>query len=123
MSNAKEIYSEASRFYCNVLVPANGEIEKDYNNSKLREQKHNENWLKEKVNIIDIVNQYAPNARVYQDGVKYVFEGDVNKVVCDMASGYVRIQNKATNKYYRLDGILTNSKKRTHFKIKRKEEM
>lgn len=123
MSNAKEIYSEASRFYCNVLVPANGKIEKDYNNSKLREQKHNENWLKEKVNIIDIVNQYAPNARVYQDGVKYVFEGDVNKVVCDMASGYLRIQNKATNKHYRLDGTLTNSKKRTHFKIKRKEEM
>lgn len=123
MSNAKAAYSEVSRFYCNVLVPANSEIEKAYVRSKIREQNHNEKWIREKVNIVDIVNQYAPDAKIYQDGVKLKFEGNQNIVICDMASGYLRIQNKATKKHYRLDGTLTSSNKRTHFKIKRKEEM
>lgn len=103
--------------------PSNSAARIDYENSKERERKHNDKWISEKVNVIDIVKQYAPDANVYEDGVKFVFEGAENKVICDMASGYLRIQNKATNKHYRLDGTLTNSTKRTHFKIKRKEEM
>ncbi|MBR4785830.1 MAG: hypothetical protein IK012_11365 [Fibrobacter sp.] len=123
MANAKEIYSEVSKHYCEVEVPACIIAKSDYENSKERERKHNDKWIQEKVNVIDVVNHYASNAKAYEDGVKFVFEGAENKVICDMASGYLRIQNKASNKHYRLDGTLTNSKKRTHFKIKRLEEM
>ena len=94
MSNAKEIYSEASKYYCETKVPSSPMDQERYNRSKAREARFNENWKKEKVNIIDIVNQYAPNAEAYEKGY-----------------------------FYMLDGTLTDSKDGTHFKIKRKEEM
>ena len=40
-----------------------------------------------------------------------------------MVAGYLRIKDNASGKWLRLDGTLTKSDKRTHFKIKRKEEM
>lgn len=38
--------------------------------------------------------------------------------MADMMAGYVRIQNKKTKRYYRLDGTFTESDDETHFKIK-----
>ena len=123
MANAKEIYSEASKYYCETKVPASPKDQERYNKSKAREAKYNENWKKEKVNIIDIVNQYAPNAEAYENGYKFYFEGKDNVVMCDMVAGYLRIKNKATGLFYKMDGTLTSSREGTHFKIKRKEEM
>ncbi|MCQ2121581.1 MAG: hypothetical protein MJY78_07130 [Fibrobacter sp.] len=123
MANAKEIYSEASKYYCETTVPANPWDQERYNRSKSREAKFNENWKKEKVNIIDIVNQYAPNAEAFEVGYKFYFEGEDNIVMCDMVAGYLRIKNKETGLFYKLDGTLTDSNEGTHFKIKRKEEM
>ncbi|PJJ40994.1 hypothetical protein [Hallerella succinigenes] len=123
MSNAKEIYSEASKYYCETKVPSNPIDLARYNRAKLREKEFNENWKKEKVNIVDIVNQYAPNAKAYENGYKYYFEGADNIVMCDMVAGYLRIKNKATELFYMMDGTLTGSNEGTHFKIKRKEEM
>lgn len=123
MANAKEIYSEASKCYCETKVPANPIDQARYNRAKLREKEFNEIWKKEKVNIIDIVNRYAPEAKAYENGYKFYFEGKDNIVICDMVAGYLRIKNKETGLFYMLDGTLTDSKAGTHFKIKRKEEM
>ncbi|WP_288801155.1 hypothetical protein [uncultured Fibrobacter sp.] len=123
MSNAKERYSETSKEYCEIKVPSSPLDLARYKRCKERERKFNENWKKEKVNIIDMVNRYAPNAKVYTKGYKFYFEGPDNVVICDMVAGYLRIQNKKTKLFYRLDGSLTKSNERTHFKIKRREEM
>lgn len=123
MSNAKEVYSKTSKYYCEQVVPNNPFDQERYNRAKTRETKFNENWKKEKVNIIDMVNKYAPDADAYEKGYKYYFEGKESIVICDMIAGYLRIKNKATDLFYKLDGTLTNSREGTHFKIKRKEEM
>ena len=77
MSNAKEIYSEASKYYCETKVPSSSIDQERYNKSKAREAKFNENWKKEKVNIVDIVEKYAPNAKAYENGyvVEYLENG------------------------------------------------
>ena len=123
MSNAKAIYSEASKYYCETKVPSSSIDQERYNKSKAREAKFNENWKKEKVNIVDIVEKYAPNAKAYENGYKFYFEGEKYTVITDMVAGYLRIKDNASGKWLRLDGTLTKSDKRTHFKIKRKEEM
>lgn len=123
MSNAKEVYSKTSKYYCEQVVPNNPFDQERYNRTKAREAKFNENWKKEKVNIIDLVNKFASNAVAYEKGYKYYFEGKENIVICDMIAGYLRIKNKETDLFFKLDGTLTNSREGTHFKIKRKEEM
>ncbi len=123
MSNEKEIYSATSKYYCEVSVLANEKNLESYNRSKVRELKYNENWEKEKVNIIEIVGKYAPGARTYESDYKFYFEGEENIVIADMVAGYLRILNKETSKFYRLNGTLTRSKKGTHFKIKKQAEM
>ncbi len=123
MSTAKEMYSEVSKYYCEIKTRQSESVKRLYEKSKERERKYNENWKKEKVNLIEIVEKYAPNATAYENGVKFYFEGTENIVITDMASGYLRIFNKATGLHYRLDGTLSDSNEGTHFKIKRLEEM
>lgn len=123
MSNAKEMYSEASKYYCETKVPVSPKDQERYNRSKVREAVFNENWKRENVNIIDIVEQFAPEAEAYENGYKFYFEGRDNIVMCDMVAGYLRVKNKETGLFYMLNGALTDSKEGTHFKIKRKEEM
>lgn len=123
MSNAKSMYSDISGYYCEKVVPSNSKDKQRYDRSKLRERKYNEEWKKEKVNLNEIVDKYAPNANCYKKGVKFYFEGDKNVVICDMVSGYLRVKNNETGLFYRADGSLTDSNKETHFKIKRLEEM
>ena len=66
--------------------------------------------------------QGAPNANEYVNGYKYVYENDRYQVVADMAAGYLRIKNKNTNQYVKLDGK-PGSNDETHFKIKKRSEM
>lgn len=123
MSNAKSAYSVVSGYYCEEVVPSNNVDKERYARSKIREQKYNEEWEKEKVNVDEIVEKYAPNAECVKDGVKFKFLGEENTVICDMASGYLRIQNNSTELFYRSDGSLTDSNEGTHFKIKKWEEI
>ena len=122
MSDSKGEYSEASRKYIvNDVINSITDRER-YNRSKDREAKYNENWKANSVNLNDIVEKFAPNGRTYNDGVKFVFEGDKYSVVADMPSGYCRIRENSTDKYLKLDGTYGKDKD-THFKIKRREEM
>lgn len=123
MSNQKAAYSVVSLYYGEEVVPSNIIDRERFRRSKLREAKHNEKWEKEKVNVNDIVEKYAPNPKVYRKGIKFYFEGSENTVIADMASGYLRIRKNGTKKSYRLDGTLTRSDEGTHFKIKKWEEM
>lgn len=123
MSNAKSAYSVISGYYSEQVVPSSQKDKNRYDRSKRREQKYNEEWKKEKVNVNEIVDKYAPDAESYRDGVKFYFEGKENTVMCDMVGGYLRVKNNATGLFYRADGSLTDSNEGTHFKIKKWEEM
>ena len=67
MANAKEIYSEASKYYCETKVPSSSIDQERYNKSKAREAKFNENWKKEKV------NKYKGLARALKKFKKRIF--------------------------------------------------
>ncbi len=123
MSNAKEIYSKAAAYYCETKIQLNPLDQARYNRSKEKERQFNENWKKEKVNLIEIVEKYAPNAKAYEKGYKLYFKGDKYTVIADLISGSARIKENATKLWLRLDGSLTKSPEGTHFKIKRWEEM
>lgn len=126
MADYKSAYSEASQYYVEHVIPSSG-IDRDrYARSKERERKWNESWKKNPVNINDICDKFAPGDEGRkvgkEDGVKYVFEGDAYKVIADMASGYLRIQDKGTRAFVKLDGR-PGTAEETHFKIFRREEM
>ena len=120
MADAKKIYSDMAKHYVDNNT---NNADSEYNRSKSRESKYNANWLKQKVNINEIVEKFAPNAQGEQKGnVKYIFSGERYDVVADLASGYLRIYDKVLRKNVKLDGTIGN-RKETHYKIKRREEM
>ncbi len=123
MANAKEIYSEASKYFCEVSVPSDTKVQEWFNKSKAREAEYNEKWKKFKVNLVDLVDKYAPNAQVYEKRYKFFFKGDKYTVVTDMVAGYARVQVNATKQYLDINGRPNSDGDFTHFKIKRKEEM
>ena len=55
--------------------------------------------------------------------MKYNFEGSRYIVRCDKVAGYLRIYDKKEKSYCLLDGTLSKNPEKTHFKIKRREEM
>ena len=128
MSDYKAAYSDVSNFYINDVVPLNSIDQDRYGRSKAREEKFNENWKKQKVNLNEIVDKFVPENGTVKNqyshgGIKYVFEGDRYKVICDKAGGYLRIYDKILKSYCKLDGTPSNDGDETHFKIKRREEM
>lgn len=116
MADSKNNYSRESKKYTNNTTKISKNAQKSYNVSKEKENKYGNSW--EKVNINEIVDKFAPNAKEYVNGYKYIFEGDKYDVIADMVSGSLRIINKATNQPLKLDGK-PGSKKDTHFKIKK----
>ena len=78
--------------------------------------------VKNKVNINDIVEKFAPNSNSYTSGYKFIFDDNDYQVVADMVAGYLRIIDKKTNQPVKLDGKL-GSRQETHFKIKKRGEM
>lgn len=122
MADNKELYSKASEYYVeNKSVNSNIDHNR-FERSKIREQKYNEEWLKNKVNLNDIIDQFTPDFKAYENGVKYIFEGSKYTIKADMASGYLRIMENSTCRYLKLNGTYGNNNE-THFKIKRREEM
>lgn len=122
MADSKTPYSTVSNYYVTTTVPSSSVDQRRHDRSKERERKHNDNWNKQKVNINEIVDQFAPNSTGQIEGVKFVFQGSNYTVKADMASGYLRIMDNSSGKYLKLDGTPGNNEE-THFKIKKREEM
>lgn len=128
MSDFKTAYSEISKDYIENIVPTNSIDQGRYNRSKAREAQHNQTWIKQKVNLNDIVDQFVPQVNGFvlqhsEGGVKYDFEGPRYIVKCDKVAGYLRIYDKQAKSYCELDGTPSRDLEKTHFKIKRREEM
>lgn len=128
MSDYKQAYSDISKDYIENVVPNNALDTERYNRSKLREAKNNDNWLKNKVNLNEIVDRFVPTVEGFveqhhEGGVKYDFEGERYIVKCDKVAGYLRIYDKQAKMYCTLDGTPSRNGDETHFKIKRREEM
>ena len=128
MSDYKSAYSDISNHYISKVVPENDVDKERYNRSKERETKNNKNWIKNKVNLNEIVDKFIPSKvevtrTKTEGGVKYVFEGERYKIKCDKVAGYLRIYDKKEKSFCKLDGTISKNNNETHFKIKRREEM
>lgn len=114
----KALYSQASKYY----VEKHETSDYNYNKSKEREKKHNTDWEKQKVNLNDIIDKFAPDFEAKETGSKMIFYGERYNVVADMASGYLRIYDSVLKTYVQMDGT-PGTDANTHFKIKKREEM
>jgi len=123
MSNAKDDYSEVSRYYCGEQIPRSPKDQKRYVSSRLREWRFNENWKKQKVNINELVDKYAPGVEGMDHRVKFEWKGPEYTVSADMVAGYARVYNNKTKEFLDINGNPSSDGSKTHFKIKRKEEM
>ena len=128
MADYKEAYSDVSRDYIERIVPISQFDLDRYTRSKIREARNNENWNKQKVNLNEIVDRFIPESGglvTYrtEGGVKYNFEGNSYIIRCDKVAGYLRIYDKQAKSYCLLDGTPSDNPDKTHFKIKRREEM
>ena len=128
MADYKQAYSDISKDYVDNIVPGSALDQERYDRSKAREAANNENWKKQKVNLNEIVDRFVPEVNGFveqhtEGGVKYVFEGDRYTVKCDKVAGYLRIYDKQSKMYCKLDGTPSKNGDETHFKIKRREEM
>ena len=123
MADYKSGYSDASSNYVNNTINLSEKDKERYEKSKARELIFNENWSKQKVNLNDIVNEFAPNSTGKTVGMKYLFKGSKYTVEADMSAGYLRIKINNTKKYLTLKGEVSYNKDLTHFKIKKREEM
>lgn len=123
LSDSKKLYSEASSYYIEVDVRQNRIDAERYKRSKKREETFNDMWMKHPVNVNEVVDRFAPNAKATKRGVKFEFEGDRYIVKADMPSGYLRIYDKESHRYVTLDGTPCDDRDKTHFKILKREEM
>lgn len=122
MSDSKHNYSRRSNDYIEHAVSESYVDKGRYERSEAREAKWNEDWLKQQVNINEIVERFTPGARGRRNGVKYVFENRRWRIDADMVAGYLRIFDKRLRKHVKLDGTPGDNKE-THFKILKREEM
>ena len=122
MADSKSSYSKASTDYVTKKIYQSSTDNGRYLRSKAREALYNEDWKKHMANINDVINQFAPNSVGKEKGVKFQFEGARYIIKADMASGYLRIFDKKTKQYVKLDGT-PGSLSETHFKIKKRSEM
>ena len=128
MSDYKAAYSDISRDYIENVVHVSELDQARYDRSKLREERFNDIWSRQKVNLNEIVDRFVPQVEGFveqhsEGGVKYDFEGPRYIVKCDKVAGYLRIYDKETHMYCKLDGTPSRNGDETHFKIKRREEM
>lgn len=61
-SKKKKPYSETSAEYIQNRVPIFDIDRKRYERSKRKETEFNENWMKQKMNLNELVDKYAPKA-------------------------------------------------------------
>ena len=128
MADYKSAYSDISKDYIENTVPFNSVDQGRYKRSKEREAQYNENWIKQKVNLNEIVDKFVPSVEGFveqytEGGVKYDFEGKRYIVKCDKVAGYLRIFDKKLKSFCLLDGTPCKNNLLTRYKIKRREEM
>ena len=123
VANEKEKYSQAAKHYCEEIVPGDPVEQERYNRCKEREREKNETWKRNKVNLVEIVQRFAPNAKTRRKGYKFIFEGDRYTVVADLVAGYLRIRDRVAKKFLDKFGNPSDDGDQTHMKIMRKEEM
>ena len=122
MADNKSAYSEASKHYVEVRVPASELDRERFDRSKLREAQYNENWKKQMVNINEIIDQFCPDFTVKEKSNKFIFKGERYDVSADMVTGYLRIYDNVLNHWIKLDGSIAEAGE-GHYKIKKREEM
>lgn len=124
MADSKSAYSEASKHYIEVKVPASAKDQERFDKAKLREARYNENWKKQKVNLNEIIDQFCPDFTVKEKGEKFIFKGDRYDIQADMVGGYLKIYDNKIKKWINLDGSIADSSNgEGHYKIKKREEM
>lgn len=127
MADYKQAYSDVSKDYIENVVPSSELDQNRYDRIKAREAQFNEIWIKNKVNLNEIVDQFVDTMDVSggytKGGYKYIFEGSRYVVKCDKVAGYLRIYDKQLKSFCKLDGTPSEFNEETHFKIKRREEM
>lgn len=124
MSDSKDDYSNASGEFTGEEVALSEVARLAYARSKAREQKHNEAWLKNKVNLNVAIAKFAPGATGVRMGdVKFAYRGNRYDVITDMASGYLRIFDREAKCWVDLEGKPRRKNEDTHFKIMTREEM
>ncbi len=123
MADSKAGYSKAAKFYARIMIHGSMLDSIRYYKSKLREAKFNDNWKKHMVNLNEVVNQFTPGTKGKAKGVKYEFENTKYIIKADMPSGYLRIYDKNSRMYLRIDGTPSRSQEETHFKIMKRKEM
>lgn len=123
----KEKYSAVSKLYVEETIQKSSIDIERYDRAKGREALYNEEWKRNPVNINEIVDRFIPSSKPHsaysQSGCKYIFEGDRYIVKCDKVGGYLRIFDKQLKMYCDINGIPSRSNNKTHFKIKKREEM
>ena len=122
MADQKSAYSEASKHYVDVRVPASADDKGRFDRAKLREAKYNENWKAQAVNINEIADAFCPDFTVKQKRDKFIFKGERYDVSADMAAGYLTIFDNKIKQWIRLDGSIAKDGN-GHYKIKKREEM
>lgn len=123
MADQKTAYSQASEYYVEAALDSSAANHVAYEKSKERQRKHGENWKKQPVNINEICDKFAPGDSGAIRGQKFIFEGPRYVVQADMAAGYLRIWDKQLRAHIKLDGTPSKDRRKTHFRIKRREEM
>lgn len=122
MSDYKTPYSKTSNRFVEAANGSRAELA-IFESSKRREKRYNVEWLKNKVNLNDICDRFAPGDRGHVEKGKFVFEGERYNVVADMSAGYLRIWDKKLKTYVTLDGMPDKHNRHSHYKILRREEM
>lgn len=122
MSDTKTAYSAASKHYIKDIVPKSPTEQERYRKAKEREAKYNDDWDRLAVNINDIIQQFAPGSTGKKKGYKYKYVGKDYIVLADMIAGYLRIVDRRTSQFVKLDGTPGDDPE-THFKILKRKDM
>ena len=123
MPDSKSNYSLSSSEYVNNEAITNAIDIERAKRSKEREEKYNENWKQNMVNINEIVDKFCPDVvGKTVSCVKFVYENENYMIECDKVAGYLRIYDKKAKRYVKADGT-PGSSEETHLKIKKREEM
>ena len=98
MADSKSGYSLAAKIFNKITRHSSMRDAISYLKSKLREEKFNEDWKKNMVDLNQIVNQFTPGAKGVVKGYKYEFRKGNYVIKVDMPSGYLRIFDDAVRR-------------------------
>lgn len=114
-----------TNFYANEL-PAHPEWNGGYAAAKNRAKKYHKEWAKQSVDINKVVEKFTGNAQGESVGMKTIYKGERYYVLADYVGCYLRIMDKTTGKFVKIDGspcIIPEDFNEAHYRIKTREEM